>query len=71
MHAAKEAAGGNGIHVSFLNSNRCGRYDCSLHGVWDTSMISHAGMQRAEYAQHEEELIRAQRLDEDAGGTPE
>jgi hypothetical protein len=71
MHAAKEAAGGNGVHVSFLSSNRCGPYDCNLHAVWDTSMILHAGMKREEYAWHEEELIRADKLDGQAGGTPE
>jgi nuclease S1 len=71
MHAAKEAAGGNGVHVSFLSSNHCGPYECNLHAVWDTSIILRAGMKRGEYAQHEEELIRAERLDEQAGGTPQ
>jgi hypothetical protein len=34
-------------------------------------MIEHTGMKREAYAQHEEELVRAERLDEEAGGTPE
>jgi hypothetical protein len=33
LHAVPEAEGGNRIHVQFLNSSRCGRYDCNLHGV--------------------------------------
>ena len=71
MHPVKEAAGGNGIHVSLLRSTRCGPYECNLHGVWDTSLILHAGLKRDEYVQHEEELIRAEKLSEQAGGTPE
>jgi hypothetical protein len=39
--------------------------------VWDTGIIQHAGMQREEYAHHEEELVRAEKLDDVAGGTPE
>ena len=59
LHAVKEAAGGNGIRVRFLGGDRCGSYDCNLHGVWDTSMILHTGLNRQEYADHLEELIRA------------
>lgn len=69
MHAVGEAAGGNGIHVAFLNSTRCGPYECSLHGVWDTSAILHAGMKQEAYVQHEEELIKADKLDTQQGGT--
>jgi len=71
MHAVKEAAGGNGIHVQFLSSNRCGPYECNLHGVWDTSMIFRTGLRRQEYAEHLEQVIKAEKLDTDAGGTPE
>jgi hypothetical protein len=71
LHAVKEAEGGNGIDVSFLSNTRCGRYECNLHGVWDTSMILHTAMKRDEYVRHEEELIRTDRLNEQAGGTPE
>ena len=45
--------------------------ECNLHGVWDSSMIQHSRMSRADYAQHEEELITAEKLDIQAGGTPE
>jgi hypothetical protein len=71
MHAVKEAAGGNGIHVWFLQSSRCGRYECSLHGVWDTSLILHTGLKRDEYTERLEQLIKAERLQSQDGGTPE
>lgn len=71
MHAAKEAEGGNGIHVSFLNSDRCGPYDCNLHGVWDTSMILHTGLKPTDYAERLERLIKSEHLAEQNGGTPE
>jgi hypothetical protein len=71
LHAVKEAKGGNGIHVRFLGDDRCGRYDCNLHGVWDTSMILHTGLNRQEYSQHLEELIGSEKLTSSNAGTPE
>jgi S1/P1 Nuclease len=71
MHAVGEAKGGNGIHVSFLESNRCGRYECNLHGVWDSDLIEHTGLTREEYARHEEQLIGTDKLAALAGGIPE
>ncbi len=71
MHAVGEARGGNGVHVTFLESSRCGRYDCNLHGVWDTDLIEHAGMSREQYVQAEEELIKNHKLDDMGVGTPE
>jgi hypothetical protein len=71
MHAAKEAEGGNGIHVSFLNSDRCGPYDCNLHGVWDTSMILHVGLKPDDYSIRLEELVKSEHLAGQDGGTPE
>lgn len=68
MHAVQEAEGGNGIHVSFMDSTRCGPYECSLHGVWDTSMILRTGMKQEEYVQHEEELIKAAKLERENAG---
>jgi hypothetical protein len=60
MHAAKEAEGGNDIHVRFLSNDRCGSYDCNLHGVWDTSMILHAGLKLGDYAERLEEPLTGQ-----------
>jgi hypothetical protein len=34
MHAVKEAKCGNGVRVRFLGDDRCGRYECNLHGVY-------------------------------------
>ena len=71
MHAVKEATGGNGIHVRFLANDRCGRYECNLHGVWDTSMILQTGLNREDYAERLEELITAEHLEGLHAGTPE
>ena len=70
LHAVGEAKGGNGIHVRFLESERCGRYECNLHGVWDTSMIQHTGLNRQQYAARLERLVKTDRLAEQDGGTP-
>jgi len=71
MHAVGEAKGGNGVHVTFLESSSCGHYNCNLHGVWDSDLIEHTGLTREEYARHEEELIGMDKLEALAGGTPE
>ena len=71
MHAVGEAKGGNGVHITFLESSRCGGYDCNLHSLWDSDLIEHAGLTREEYARREEELIGTDRLEALAGGTPE
>jgi nuclease S1 len=71
LHAVKEAAGGNGVHVTFLGSSRCGTYECNLHGVWDSDLIEHNGLNREAYARREEELIATNKLDGQADGTPE
>jgi hypothetical protein len=71
MHAAKEAEGGNGIHVRFLGKELCGPYPCNLHAVWDTSMILHTELRERDYANQLEELIRRQGLNTKPAGTPE
>jgi hypothetical protein len=71
LHAVKEAKGGNGARVRFLGNDKCGRYECNLHGVWDTSMILHAGLNRQEYSQHLEALISGEKLGGSNAGTPE
>lgn len=69
MHAVGEEAGGNGAHVTFLGSTRCGPYQCSLHGIWDTSMILRSGKKQEMYVQHEEELIKQDKLEKQDVGT--
>jgi hypothetical protein len=71
MHAVGEAKGGNGIHLSFLESTSCGRYDCNLHGVWDSDLIGRRGFSREEYVRHEEELIWADKLEALDDGAPD
>ncbi len=71
LHAVGEAKGGNGVRVRFLGDDRCGRYECNVHGVWDTSMILHTGLNRQEYSQHLEEFIKSEKLGSAEGGTPE
>jgi len=71
LHAVKEAKGGNGVHVRFLGNDKCGWYECNLHGVWDTSMILHAGLNRPEYSQHLEALLSGEKLTGSDSGTPE
>jgi hypothetical protein len=71
LHAAKEAEGGNGVHVKFLGDDRCGPHDCNLHGVWDTSMILHAGLKPEDYDEQLEKLIKSEHMAAQDGGTPE
>jgi nuclease S1 len=69
MHTVKEAAGGNGVHVQFLTSTRCGPYDCNLHAVWDTSMILQTGLNQQDYVQRLEQLATTEKMS--ANGSPE
>jgi hypothetical protein len=71
LHAVGEAKGGNGVRVRFLGDDRCGRYDCNLHGVWDSSMIAHTGLNRQEYSQHLEALVSREKLISLNAGTTE
>lgn len=71
MHSVIESAGGNGVHVKFFERSRCGRYECNLHAVWDSDLIEHTALSREEYVRHEEELVRSDKLEVLAGGTPE
>lgn len=71
MHAAAEAAGGYAVRVCFLGSDRCGRYECNLHAVWDTSLIAHTGLDPHDYADRLERVIKAENLTGQNGGTPE
>jgi nuclease S1 len=71
LHAVGHARGGNNIQVRFFGGSYCGRYECNLHGVWDTSMIQHTRLNRQEYAERLEELIRRDNLSWVEAGTPE
>src|SRR5580700_8657805 len=39
FHAIRDDRGGNDIRVYFLGSNICGRSPCTLHGIWDDSIL--------------------------------
>ena len=71
MHDVDEARGGNDIKLAAFGSEKCGDYPCNLHGVWDYSLIDHAGYSEADYVRHLNRLIREYRLEERRGGRPE
>lgn len=71
LHAIDEARGGNDIKVVVFGSDQCGNYPCTLHGVWDYSLIDHAGYSEGKYVRHLKHLIRDHHLDASAGGSPE
>ena len=71
LHAIDEARGGNDIKVVVFGSDQCGNYPCTLHGVWDYSLIDHAGYSEDRYVRHLKHLIRDHRLETRAGGSPE
>jgi len=71
LHAIDEARGGNDIKVVVFGSDQCGNYPCTLHGVWDYSLIDHAGYSEDKYVRHLKHLIRDHRLETRAGGSPE
>jgi len=71
LHAIDEARGGNDIKVVVFGSDQCGNYPCTLHGVWDYSLIDHAGYSEDKYLHHLKNLIRDHHLGPRAGGSPE
>jgi len=71
LHAIDEARGGNDIKVVVFGSDQCGNYPCTLHGVWDYSLIDHADYSEGKYLRHLNHLIRDHHLDARAGGSPE
>jgi hypothetical protein len=71
LHDVDEARGGNDIKVAAFGSDKCGDYLCNLHGVWDYSLIEHAGYSQADYIRHLNRLIKENRLQERRGGRPE
>src|SRR5215472_10055669 len=70
LHDVDEARGGNDIKVAAFGSDKCGDYLCNLHGIWDYSLIEHAGYSEADYVRHLNRLIKENRLDARRGGSP-
>jgi S1/P1 Nuclease len=71
LHAVDEARGGNDIKVVVFGSDQCGKYPCTLHGVWDYSLIERAGYSESKYVHHLKHLIRTHHLDSRSGGSVE
>ena len=75
FHALGVESGGNGILVSVFGSETCGEnatrtFACNLHGVWDSSLIAHRGLDDQHYLTLLDEAIRRDRLDQRPMGTP-
>ena len=70
LHAIDDSRGGNDIKLPVFGNPQCGDYPCNLHWVWDNMLIEHTGLSEGDYVAREQKLIRAERLDQKAGGTP-
>lgn len=68
LHAIDEARGGNDIKLPVFGNPQCGDYPCNLHWVWDNMLLEHGGLTEHDYVKREEKLIRAEQLDQKAGG---
>jgi hypothetical protein len=73
FHAFAADRGGNAVEVTAFGSPLCGaRGDltCTLHGVWDGTLLAHRHLNDGKYVDGLETLIRDRRLDLKAGGSP-
>ena len=70
FHAMGDDRGGNGVSVHFLGSDQCGAYKCNLHGVWDESILEHAGLSEKKYTERLIEEIAANHWERLSGGSP-
>jgi len=70
FHALGDDRGGNDIHVQFLGSRQCGRYDCNLHGVWDESIIEEQGLSEKKYTERLLQEIKDNHWERMSGGQP-
>jgi S1/P1 Nuclease len=51
FHTFADDRGGNGIAVTFLGNRQCGTANCSLHIVWDDSIIEEQGLTEKKYTE--------------------
>ena len=75
FHALGVERGGNDIPVSAFGSATCSYedgtpYPCNLHGIWDTVLIAHRGLNDQQYLAELERQIKQRRWDEVAIGSP-
>jgi nuclease S1 len=74
FHALGVESGGNGILVTMFGSATCSQNParpspCNLHGVWDSGLIAHRGLDDQRYLAVLDADIRRERLDQRPIGT--
>jgi hypothetical protein len=74
FHALGVERGGNGIAVSVFGSDNCSQnaarpVACNLHGVWDSGLMAHRGLDDQRYVAVLDDVIRRNRLDQRSTGT--
>jgi hypothetical protein len=67
LHASAIERGGNGILVRVFGSDNCGSdparpSPCNLHGVWDSSLLTHRGLDDRAFAAVLEQRVAAEQL---------
>jgi len=75
FHASAIERGGNGILVRVFGSDSCGGdparpSPCNLHGVWDTQLIAHRGLDDRAYLARLQQQIAAGQLRAQPPGAP-
>jgi hypothetical protein len=70
FHALGVEHGGNGIAVSVFGSETCGINPCSLHGVWDSALIAHAGLGDAAWVAKLDAQVREKGWESRPEGVP-
>ena len=70
FHAIGDDRGGNNIRVYFLGSNICGWSPCTLHGIWDDSIIEEQGLSENNYLQRILQEIQDNHWERLSGGEP-
>ena len=74
FHALGVERGGNGIPVSVFGTDNCSQnaarpVACNLHGVWDSSLILHRGLDDQRYVAILDDEIRRNQLERRPTGT--
>jgi hypothetical protein len=70
FHALGVGHGGNDVKISIFGSETCGNNPCNLHGLWDSSLIAHRGLDEEHYLPVLRELIAKNHWEAAPAGTP-
>lgn len=70
FHAFGDDRGGNAIGVTFLGSRQCGTSNCSLHAIWDDSIIEEQGLSEKKYTDRLLQEIKENHWERLDGGEP-